>query len=202
MKCSLLLFYTTAMNHFLIGLWCVMRHGFYMTNGSDQLSGWTGEEAPKHFPKSNTHPKKVLVTVWCSAAHLIHYSFLNLGETTACEKLCSANWRAAQKTEANIGPQNSPILLSNARPHGSQPALPKLNELGRELLPHPPYSPDLSPTSCHFFKHLDNFLQGKTPRQPAGGRKCFPRVHWILKHRFLCCRNKPTYFSLAKMYRL
>ena len=28
-------------------------------------------------------------------------------------------------------------------------------------MPHPPYSPDLSPTDYHFFKHLDNFLQGK-----------------------------------------
>ena len=26
---------------------------------------------------------------------------------------------------------------------------------------HLPYSPDLSPTDYHFFKHLDNFLQGK-----------------------------------------
>ena len=26
--------------------------------------------------------------------------------------------------------------------------------------------------------------------QPAGGRKCFPRIQWILKHEFLCYRNK------------
>jgi len=28
-------------------------------------------------------------------------------------------------------------------------------------LSHPPHSPDLLPTDYHFFKHLDNFLQGK-----------------------------------------
>ena len=39
--------------------------------------------------------------------------------------------------------------------------LQKLNELGHEVLPHLPCSPDLSPTKCHFFKHLDSFLQGK-----------------------------------------
>ena len=39
--------------------------------------------------------------------------------------------------------------------------LPNLNEVGYEVLPHLPYSPDLSPTDYHFFKHLDNFLQGK-----------------------------------------
>ena len=30
-----------------------------------------------------------------------------------------------------------------------------------KVLPHPPYSFDLSPTNYHFFKHLNNFLQGK-----------------------------------------
>ena len=36
-----------------------------------------------------------------------------------------------------------------------------LNELGYEVLPHLPYSSDLSSTDHHFFKHLNNFLQGK-----------------------------------------
>ena len=39
--------------------------------------------------------------------------------------------------------------------------LQKLNELVYEVLPHLPYSPDLSSTNNHFFKHLDNVLQGK-----------------------------------------
>ena len=34
-------------------------------------------------------------------------------------------------------------------------------KLGFEALSHLPYSPDLSPTDYHFFKHPDNFLQGK-----------------------------------------
>ena len=29
-------------------------------------------------------------------------------------------------------------------------------------------------------------VTGKILPQPAGSRKCFPRVHWILKLRFLC----------------
>ena len=39
--------------------------------------------------------------------------------------------------------------------------LQKLNELGYNILPHLPYSPDLLPTDYYFFKHLNNFLQGK-----------------------------------------
>ena len=43
------------------------------------------------------------------------------------------------------------------------------------------------------------FLQGKCFHNQQGGRKCFPKVPQILKHVSLCYRNKPTYFSLAKM---
>ena len=44
------------------------------------------EEAPKYFPKAKLHQKRVMVTVWWSAAHLIHYSFLNPSETMTAEK--------------------------------------------------------------------------------------------------------------------
>ena len=39
---------------------------------------------------------------------------------------------------------------------------------------------------------------GKMLPQPAGGRKCFPRVHWILKHKFLHYRNKKNLFLSGK----
>ena len=45
------------------------------------------------------------------------------------------------------------------------------------------------------FQQLD---AGEMFPQP-GGRKYFPRVCRILKHEFLCYRNKQVYFSLAKM---
>ena len=40
---------------------------------------------------------------------------------------------------------------------------------------------------------------GKKFSQPAWCRKSFLRVRQILRHGFLCCRNKQTYFSLSKM---
>ena len=40
----------------------------------------------------------------------------------------------------------------------------------------------------------------KAHLQSAGGRKCFPSVHRILKDGFLHCRNKQAYFSLAKVH--
>ena len=57
--------------------------------------------------------------------------------------------------------------------HVVQPTLQKLNELGYEVLPHPPRSPDLLPTDYHFFKHLDNFLQGKPFRNQQEAENAF-----------------------------
>ena len=51
--------------------------------------------------------------------------------------------------------------LNNVCPYITQPTLQKLNKLGYEVLPHPPCSPGLLPTNSHFFKHFNNFLQGK-----------------------------------------
>ena len=91
-----------------------------------------------------------------------------------------------------------PVLSMTTPDHMvAQPMLQKLDELDYEVLPHLPYSPDLSPTNYHF-NHFDNYLQGKMLPQPAGGRKCFPRVCGILKHGFLHYKNKQTYFLLAK----
>ena len=61
----------------------------------------------------------------------------------------------------------------------------KLNELDYEGLSHLPYSPDLSPTDYHFFKHLDNLLQGK----------CFHNQHDIENafKEFIECRSMDFY---------
>ncbi len=53
------------------------------------------------------------------------------------------------------------MLNDNARPHIGKVSQKKLSDLGIEVLPHPPYSPDLSPTDYHLFKHLDSFLRNK-----------------------------------------
>ena len=57
-----------------------------MTTSNDQLRGWTKKKF-QSTSQSQTYTKRgVMVTVWWSAAHLIHYSFLNLGKTVTSEK--------------------------------------------------------------------------------------------------------------------
>ena len=84
---------------------------------------------------------------------------LNPGEATTSEKYAQQldeMHRKLQCLEPALINRKGPMLL-----HYNTWPLQKLNKLGYEVLPHLPYSSDLPLTDYHFFKHLENFLQGK-----------------------------------------
>lgn len=147
-------------------------------NNRKRSSQWLDKnEAPKFFPKPKTHQKKLMVTVWWNYSGVIHYSFLNPGETITADKYCSEledMHKKLSKTNPGLVNRRGPILLhDNARPHVAHITLRKLHDLGYETLPHPPYSPDLSPTDYHLFKHLDNFLKDTVFRDAEAVKKSF-----------------------------
>ena len=113
------------------------------------------------FPKSNLHPKKVIVTVWCYTAHLIHYSFLNPGETITSEKYAhkidGMHWKLQCLPLALVN-GNGPFL-HNAQPHVHNRSFRSWINWAMKF--YLPCSCDLSSTDNHFFKHLHNILQGK-----------------------------------------
>ena len=123
------------------------------------------DEPPGHFPKPDLHSKKVMITVWWTASGLIHHSFLETGKTITAESysreidICYK--KLAEKRPYMVNRKGPILLHDNARPHVGKITQKKLSSLGIEVLPHPPYSPDLSPTDYHMFRHLDNFLSGK-----------------------------------------
>ncbi|KOC64283.1 Histone-lysine N-methyltransferase SETMAR, partial [Habropoda laboriosa] len=52
-------------------------------------------------------------------------------------------------------------LHDNARPHVATATQKIISGLKWELIPHPPYSPDLAPTDFHLFRALQNNSNGK-----------------------------------------
>ena len=136
----------------------------------------------KALPKGKLAPKKDhghCLGVCCGQSlvvSLIHYSCLNLGETITSEKytqqIDEMHWKLQCLQLALLNRKVS-VLLHNTRLHVTKPTLQKVNELGYKVLPHPPYSPDLSPTNYHFFKGLDNFLQRKCFYNQQEGENAF-----------------------------
>ena len=100
-------------------------NGFYSTISDNQFSGWTRNK-PQSTPQSQTYTKKrVTVTIWWSAAHLIHYSFLNPGETITSEKYATG-LACFWLLEYNTQKQASPVvhrISSKVVPHWLGPEL-------------------------------------------------------------------------------
>ena len=180
---SLLLLYTT-MKHFLIGLWHAMKSGLYKITG-DYCSMTEPISSSKALSKAKVAPKKGHGHFWWSATSLIHYHFLNPGETITSEKyaqqirdvsrIATLVASSGQWKEPNSSRQCPAMHCTKAS---------EVEQIGLQSF-----------TSFVIFTW---FLSNQHPLLQAS-RNCFPRVHQILKHGLLCCRNKQTYFSLAKM---
>ena len=200
LKHSLLLFYAVTMNHFLTRLWYAMKSGLYIATRNDQLSGWT--ERLQSTSQNQTCTKKchghsLVLCCWSDPLQLSesqwnHYIW----------EVCSANRSDVLKSAmpaAGTDQQNG----SNSSPWS--PSHRSHNQCFKSwtywttkfcLILHIHLTSHWPTTTSSSI--LTTFA-GKTLPQPAGFRKCFPRVHQIKKHGFLCYRNKQTYFSLAKM---
>ncbi|KOC64354.1 Histone-lysine N-methyltransferase SETMAR, partial [Habropoda laboriosa] len=105
------------------------------------------------------------------------YNFLKPGEAVTAVKYCHEINKMHKKLKdlcpILVNLKGSILLHNNARPHVSQITVQKLNELGYETLPHPSYSPDLSPTDYHLFNHLENFLREKNFKTQAAAENAF-----------------------------
>ena len=112
------------------------------------LSVPSGKPKVKLAPKTKKR-KKVIVTLWWSAAGLIHYNLLNPGKTIVSEKyvqqINEMDWKW-QRLQPALVNRMGPILFLL---HVTQPMLQKLNKLSYKVLPHLPYN--LLPANYHFF---------------------------------------------------
>ena len=193
------------MSHFLIGLWCAMRNRFYMTTSYDQCPVWTKKKLQSTCQSQTCtkKKKKVLVTVWWSATRLVYYSFLYPCETINIWEVCSANRWDAPKTAmpaASIGQQKGSNSSQQQRPTTWHIRDTAQGE--RIVLQSFASSTIFTGSLANWLPLLQASQQlfaGKMLPQPGGCRKCFPRVHRILKHGFLCYKSKQIYFSSATM---
>ena len=153
------------------------------------------------FPSITVEQKKVMVTIWWSAASLINYSFLNRGDTIISEKYAQQidemHWKLQSLQRALVNRKGPILLHNNTWPHITQLLLQSwMNWATKFCLIH----------HIHLISHQHTTIlqasqqpfTGKVLQQQARCRKCFPRICWILKHGFLWYRNKPIYCSLAK----
>lgn len=120
-----------------------------------------GEDPPTQ-PRSDLHPKKVLLCCFWDSRGMLYYELLPQGHTVTgivyanqLQKLADAV-REKRPRRASVH-----LLHDNARPHVANETREKLEELGWDTVPHPPYSPDIAPSDYHLFRPLKASLAKK-----------------------------------------
>lgn len=124
---------------------------------------WLPEGAkPEPEPKLELHEKKIMLSVFWDYKGVIWFELLPPNTIVNAELYCTQLQKLADKFRELRPERNRALLLhDNARPHTAKFTRQKLKELGWEVLPHAPYSPDLAPSDFHLFRSLSNFLKEK-----------------------------------------
>ena len=135
----------------------------YFDNPTRKRS-WTDPGKPAtSTPKRNIHGKKVLLCIWWDQHGILYYELFQPGETVTAnryvQQLINLSNELNVKRPEWINRHERVILLhDNARPHVSKAVIDVLKELKWDILPHPPYSPDIAPSDYHLFQSMAHAL--------------------------------------------
>lgn len=120
---------------------------------------------PSSFPKGGLHPKKIMLCIWWDCEGIIYREYMGQNTTVNADKYCAqlleVQKALVSKRPALINRGNVVFQHDNARPHVANKTRDLLKALNWQVLPHPPYSPDIAPSDYHLFLHLKNELKGK-----------------------------------------
>ena len=115
--------------------------------------------------KPDIHGAKVMLSIWWDQKGVLYYELLKSGETITGDlyrrQLIKLN-AAIKAKRPEYATRHESIIFhdDNARPHRTQPVKNYVENIGWEVLPHPPYSPDLAPSDYHLFRSMQNALAG------------------------------------------
>ena len=121
---------------------------------------WTSSNNIKSWYSS----KEDFVIIWWDYKGIVYFELLPPNRTinsVYIEQLTKLNNAVEEKRPELTNRKGVVFHHDDARPHTSLVTRQKLLKLGWDILPHPPYSPDLAPSDYFLFRSLQNSLIGK-----------------------------------------
>ncbi|CAH1995393.1 unnamed protein product [Acanthoscelides obtectus] len=166
------------------------------------------EEKQTKVIRSRSVSKKMVATFLSKASHIATIP-LNEQRTVTADWYTTICLPKVITELRKINPERRIILhQDNASSHTAQKTKQYLTEENVELLDHPPYSPDLSPTDFFNFPKIKNRLRGQTFQSPEEAvdafknavldlpanewNKCFE--NWF-ERRQMCINFRGVYFE-------
>ena len=143
-----------------------MKRGYTADPATKQMSmEWRvkGASPPVKSLMQKSISTKVMALVFYDGQGVIHIDYLNPGEkvTTARYITALSNLRQALRHQRRRKLTRGILFHhDNAPAHRGRECVSALSQHGYEILPHPPYSPDLSPCDFHLFPQIKRQLKG------------------------------------------
>lgn len=103
-------------------------------------------------------------SVFCNARGVIFIDYLEKSKTINSEYYMSLLQRLKEEKITANGKETILFHQGNAPCHKSIKTMVRLHELNFQLLPHPPYSPDVPPSGYWLLADLKQMLAGKRYR--------------------------------------
>ena len=113
--------------------------------------------------KPNIHGKKLMLCIWWDQLGVIHYELLQPNETITGERYQQQLMqlsRALKLKRPQYAKRHDKVIFQydNARPHVAKVVKETLEAIQWDVLPHPPYSPDIAPSDYHLFRSMTHGL--------------------------------------------
>ncbi|KAL6731776.1 hypothetical protein Aduo_002605 [Ancylostoma duodenale] len=122
-------------------------------------------QKPIPVPKRSLSGHKVMSCVWWCCGRILHWKLVASGQTIDADiysmQLQRVNDKIRQAGLRRLFRRGSILQQDSARPYTAHQTPGKIKELGWELLPYAPYSPDAAPSDYHVFMSLQHYLAGK-----------------------------------------
>jgi histone-lysine N-methyltransferase SETMAR len=116
--------------------------------------------------QQSRYDRKVMISVWWNCDGVVHWEFVPGGRAVNSELYIEQLERLHEALSVRYPDMadNNEFLLQqdNAPAHKSRATQQAIRELDFDVLPHPPYSPDLAPTDYHLFRSMAHFLKGRS----------------------------------------
>lgn len=135
----------------------------YFENPKRKKSWLSPGQAAAPTPRPNRFGKKTMLCVWWDQVGVVYYELLKSGETVNTDRyrqqIINLNQALIEKRPEWARRHGKVILQhDNAPAHCAKPVKDCLKTLGWDILPHPPYSPDLAPSDYHLFASMGHSL--------------------------------------------
>ena len=104
-----------------------------------------------------------MLCVWWDQKGVVYHELLKPGETVNTDRygpqMINLNHALIEK-RPEWATRHGKVILQhdNAPAHKAKPVQDTIKALGWELLPHPPYSPDLAPSDYYLFSSMGHAL--------------------------------------------